>query len=94
MSRLTNISNIIIKSDRSKTTTRSLTVENGGTCVSPTFIDKSLKFCFKRGDRKILNSVLELFIFNLFLIIHTLISEIDMFNFVNDSKESLHLNAM
>ena len=54
-----------------KTTPGSLTIEDGDTCVSPTLIDKSLKFCFKSGDRKIINSVLESLIFNLFLIIHT-----------------------
>ena len=41
-----------------------------------------------------INSVLESFILNLFLIIHTRISEIHMFNLVNDSKGSLHLNEM
>ena len=55
---------------------------------------KSVKFCFKSGDRKIINSVLESLIFNLFLIIHTRISEIHMFNFVNDSNGYLHLNEM
>ena len=77
-----------------KTTPRSLTVEDGETCISPTLTDKSLKFCFKSGDRKIINSVLESFILNLFLIIHTRISEIHIFNCVNDSKGSLHLNEM
>ena len=72
---------------RSKTTPRSLTLENGETCISPTLTDKSLKFYFKSGDRKIINSVLDSLIFNLFLIIHTRISEIHMFNFVNDSKD-------
>ena len=78
----------------SKTTPRSLTLEDGDTCESPTRIDKSLKFCFQSRDQKIINSVLESLIFNLLLIIHTRISEIHMFNFVNDSKGSLHLNKM
>ena len=96
MSRLTNTTNMIMTSEiLVKTTTlRSLTLEDGDNCVSPTLIDKSLKFCFKREDRKIINSVLESFIYNLFLIIHNRISEIHMFNFVNDSKGSLHLNEM
>ena len=47
-----------------KTTPRSLTLEYGNTCESPTLIDKSLKFCFKSGDRKIINSVLESLISN------------------------------
>ena len=72
----------------------SITLDNGDTCVSPTLIEKSLKFRFESGDRKILNSVLESLIFNLFLIIHTRISEMHMFNFVNDSKGSLHLIEM
>ena len=43
----------------SKTTHMSLTLEDGDTCESSTLIDKSLKFCFKGGDRKIIKSVLE-----------------------------------
>ena len=79
----------------SKTTPRPCTLEDGETCIFPTLTDKSLKFCFKSGDRKIINSVLESLIFYLFLIIHTRISsEIHMFNFVKDSKGSLHLNEM
>ena len=72
----------------------SRTLEEGETCIYPTLTDKSLKICFKSGDRKIINSVLESLIFNLFLIIHTQISEIHVFNFVSDSKGSLHLNKM
>ena len=95
MNRLANTTNMIMKSEiLVKTTPRSLTLEDGETCISPTLTDKSLKFCFKSGDRKIINSVLEWLIFNLFLIINTRISEIQMFNFVNDSKGSLHLNEM
>ena len=52
------------------------------------------EYCYKSGDRIIKNSVLESLIFNLFLIIHTRISEIHMFNLVNDSKGSLHLNEI
>ena len=97
MSRLANTTNMIMKSERywSKTTPRSLTLEDGDTqkdiCVSPTLIDKSLKFCFKSGDRKIIKSVLDsvIFIDYLLLIIHTRISEIHMFNFVNYCSSSL-----
>ena len=74
-----------------KNTPRSLTLENNNICVYPTLIDKSLKFSFKSGHRKIINSVLQSLIFNLCFIIHTLMSEIHMLNFVNDSKGSLHL---
>ena len=38
-----------------------------------------------------INSILESLIYNLFWIIHTRMSETHMFNFVNDSKGSLHL---
>ena len=75
-------------------TPRSLTLKDGDTCISHTLTDKSLKFCFKSGDRKIINLVLESLIRYLFLIIHTRISEIHMFNVVIDSKGSLHLNEM
>ena len=92
MSRLANTTNMIMKNEilvkRVKRAPRSHTLENGETSISPTRTDKSLKFCFKSGDRKIINSVLES------LIIHTQISEIHMFNCVNDSKGSLHLNEM
>ena len=94
MSRLANTTNMIMKSEILVKTPRSLTLEDGNTCESPTLIDKLLKFSFKSGDRKIINSGLESLIFNLFLIIHTRISEIHMFNFVNDSNGSLHLNEM
>ena len=93
MSRLANTTNMIMKSEK-KTTPRSFTLEDGDTCVSPTLIDKLLKFCFKSGHRKIIKSVLESFILNLFLIIHPRISEIHMFNLVNDCERSLHLYEM
>ena len=97
MSRLANTTNMIMKSEimvKNNTYVSHFTLEDGNTCKSPALIDKSLKFCFKSGDRKIINSVLESLIFNLFLIIHTRISEIHMFNFVNDSNRSSHLNEM
>ena len=95
MSRLANTTNMIMKSEiLVKTTPRSRTLEGGDTCIFSTLTDKSLKFCFKSGDRKIINSVLESLIFHLFLIVHTRKSEIHMFNFVKDSKGSLHLNKM
>ena len=87
MSRLTNATNMIMKSKiLIKNTPRSFTLEDDNICVYPTLIDNSFKLCFKSGYRKISNSVLEWLIFNLFLIIHTLMSEIHIFNFVNDSK--------
>ena len=39
------------------------TLEDGETCISPTLTDKSLQFCFKSGNRKIINSALESLIF-------------------------------
>ena len=71
ISRIANTTNMIMKSEiLIKTAPRSLILEDGETSISPTLTDKSLKFCFKSGDRKIINSVLESLIFNLFLIIH------------------------
>ena len=60
--------------------------------LSPTITDYPLKSCFACGDRKTINSVLESLIFNLLLIIHTLISEIQLFNLNQDAKGVLHLN--
>ena len=95
MSRPANTTNMIMKSEILAKTPRPLTLEDGNTCESSTLTDKLLKFCFKSGDRKkIKNSVLKSLIFNLFLIIHTRISEIHMFNCVNNSNGSLHLNEM
>ena len=62
--------------------------------LSPTLIDKLLNSCLACGDLKTRNSVLDSLIFNLFLIIHTLISEIQMFRFGKVTKGSLHLNDM
>ena len=58
--------------------------------LSPTLINKLLKSCFACGDLKTMHSVLESLIFNLFLIIHTLISEIQLLSFGKVAKESLH----
>ena len=67
MSRLANTTNMIMESEiLVKTTPRSRTLEDGETCISPTLTDKSLKSCFKSGDRKIINYVLESLIFNSF----------------------------
>ena len=89
MSRPANTTNMIMKSEILVKNQHlgSLTLEDGNTCESPTLIDKSPKLGVKSGDRKIINSVLESLILNLFLIIHTRISEIHMFNFVNDLNE-------
>ena len=43
--------------------------------ISPTLIDTPLKSVFNSGDLNIINSVFESLIFSLFLIIHTLMSE-------------------
>ena len=45
-------------------TPRSRTLQDGETYISPTRTDKSLKFCFKSGDWKIIKSVLESLIFD------------------------------
>ena len=59
--------------------------------LSPTLTDNPLKSCFACGDRKTMNSVLESLIYNL-LLIHTLISEIQLFNLIKDAKGLQHLN--
>ena len=59
MSRVADITNMIMKSEiLVKNPPRSLTLEDGNTCESPTLIDKLLKFCFKSGDRKINKTML------------------------------------
>ena len=51
---------MIMKSEiLAKTIPRSFTFEDDTICISHTLIDKSVKFCFKSGDQKIINSVLE-----------------------------------
>ena len=59
--------------------------------LTPTITENPLKSCFACGDQKTIKSVLESLIFNLLLIIHTLISEIQLFNLIKDSKGVLHL---
>ena len=59
--------------------------------LSPTITDNPLKSCFACGDRKTINYVLESLIFNLLLIIYTLISEIQLFNLIKDARGVLHL---
>ena len=54
--------------------------------------DNPLISCFPCGDRKTINSVLESLIYNLLLIINTLISEIQLVNLIKDAKGVLHLN--
>ena len=87
---------MIMKSEMlvKKTTPGSLNLEDGDTCVSHTLIDKSLKKNQKRRSENYKFGFKIVFYVQLFLIIHTRISEIHMFNFVNDSKGSLHLIDM
>ena len=59
--------------------------------ITPTFTDKLFKSCFNGVDLKIMNSVLASYIFNLFKIIHRLISEIHKFIFPNACNGSSHL---
>ena len=55
--------------------------------LSPTLIDTPLKSVFNSGDLNIINSVL-------FLIIHTLMSEMQLLSFVKDVRGSLLLNEI
>ena len=66
----------------SKITPRSRTLEDGDTCISPTRTDKSLQFCSKSGDRKIINSVLESFILIYFWSSTLEYQKYTMFNFL------------
>ena len=52
----------------------------------PTLIGKLLKSCLACGDLKTMSSVLESLIYNLFLIIYTLISEIQLLSFGKVAK--------
>ena len=80
--------------DWSKITPSSLTLNDCNIMLSPTPIDKLLKYCLACGDLKSMNYVLGSLIFNLFMIIHTLISEIQLLSFGKVAKGSLHLNEM
>ena len=75
-------------------TPKSLTFGEGSILLSPTLTDTPLILALHCGDRNIINSVFESLIFNLFLIIHTRMSEIQLFNLANGADGSLFLKEM
>ena len=75
-------------------TPKSRTLGEDDIRLSPTLIDTPLKSVFNRGDLNIINSVFESLIFSLFLIIHTLMSEMQLLSFVKDVRGSLLLNEI
>ena len=75
-------------------TPKSRTLDEDDIWLSPTLIDTPLKSVFNSGELNIINSVFESLTFSLFLIIHTLISEIQLFSFVKEVKGSLLLNEI
>ena len=86
--------NIIIKTKELIKYYSQIPFEDCSIILSPTYTAKLLKSCFACGYLKTINSVLESLIFNLLLIIHTLISEMQLFNLGNDVKGLLHLNEI
>ena len=66
----------------------------GSILLSPRLADTPLILALHCGDRNIINSVFELLIFNLFLIIHTRMSEKQLFNLANGPDGSLFLKEM
>ena len=62
--------------------------------LSPRLIDTSLKFVFNSEDLNIINSVFESLFFSLFLIIHTLMSAMQLLSFVKNVKSYLQLNEI
>ena len=71
-------------------TAKSRTLGEDDIWLSPTLI----KFVFNSGDLNIINSVFESLIFSLFLIIHTLMSEMQLLSFVKYVRGSLLLNEI
>ena len=75
-------------------TPKSRTLGEDDIWLSTTLIDTPLKSVFNSGDLNIINSVFESLIFSLFLIIHTLMSEMQFLSFVKDVRGSLLLNEI
>ena len=75
-------------------TPKPLTFGESSILLSPTLTDTPLILALHCEDRNTLNSVFELLIFNLFLIIHTRMSEIQLFNLANGLDGSLFLKEM
>ena len=75
----------------SKMTPKSLTFGEGSILLSLTLTDTPLILALHCEDRNIRNSVFESLIFSLFLIIHTRISEILLFNLANGPDEKGNL---
>ena len=59
--------------------------------LSHTLTNQPENSCIAFADK---NSILYLRVINLFLIIHTIISEIQLFNLSKDTKGLLHYNEM
>ena len=70
-------------------TPKSRTLGEDDIWLFPTLIDTPLKSVFNSGGLNIINSVFESLIFSLFLIFHTLMSEMQLLSFVKDVKDSL-----
>ena len=75
-------------------TPKSRTLDEDDIWLSPTLIGTSLKSVFNRENLIIINYAFELLCFSLFLIVHTLIKEIQLFSFVKKVKDSLQLNEI
>ena len=76
----------------SNITPKFLTFDDCVIILSPTLTDKPLKSHFSCGDLNTIKSVFESLIYNLFVIIHLLISARQLFNFEIASNGCLHLN--
>ena len=75
-------------------TPKSLTFGEGSILLSPTLTDTPLILALHCGDRNIIYSLFESLIINLFLIIHTRMSETKLFNLANGPDGSLFLKEM
>ena len=75
-------------------TPKSRTLGEDDIWLSPTLIDTPLKSVFNSGDLNVINSVFESLIYSLFLIIHTLMSGMQLLSFVKDVRGSLLLNEI
>ena len=74
-----------------KMTPKSHTFGEGSILLSPTLTESPLILVLHCGYQNIMNSVFESLSFNLFLIIHTPMAEIQLFNLANGPDGSLFL---
>ena len=75
-------------------TPKSLTFGEGSILLLPTLTHTPLILALHCGEQNIINSVFESLTFNLFLTIHTRMSEIQLFNLANGPDGSLFLKEM